>query len=237
MIKSPVLSTRGLCKEYRVGESVVRALDGVNIEVSAGEFVCVSGRSGSGKSTLLSLLAGLESPSAGEIQILGRRIDSMDEQERLRFRRENIGFIFQLYNLMPQYTTLENVALPLAIRGVPIESREKLAMQVLKSVGLADRAEHKPTELSGGQQQRVSVARAIIAQPSLVFADEPTGNLDTKSGADLMNLLTDIFRQRGTTFILVSHDPEMDKYTDRTIVLSDGRVIENKYKEIEKTKV
>lgn len=223
----PVLNCRGLSKRYQVGSGVVKALDGVDMDVAQGEFVCIAGRSGSGKSTLLSLLAGLDSPSQGAIEILGQRIDRMNETERLRFRKQHIGFVFQLYNLMPQYTTLENVALPLAIRGVPLRQRQAIAAKVLRLVDLADHAEHKPGELSGGQQQRAGIARAIITRPSVVFADEPTGNLDSRTGAEIMTLLTRIFHDWGATFILVSHDPDMTIYADRVIRLSDGRIVED----------
>ena len=226
-----VIAARRLRKEYTVGENVVKALDGVDMEALRGEFVCIAGRSGSGKSTLLSLLAGLESPTEGEVEILGKRMDLMNERERIRFRKENIGFVFQSYNLMAQYTTLENVALPLMIRGVPEAERSELAKKALALVGLSEHAEHRPTELSGGQQQRVGIARAIITHPPIVFADEPTGNLDTKTSDEVMELLTSIFRKWNATFILVSHDPDMTRYTDRTIRLLDGRVVEDKFKE------
>lgn len=220
-----ILRTWGLCKEYRVGSNVVKALDGVDLDVRAGEFLSVTGRSGSGKSTLLSLLAGLESPSNGSIDFLGRRMEELDEKERLRFRRAHIGFVFQLYNLLPQYTTLENVALPLVIRGLPRREREALAWQALRLVGLTAQAGHKPTELSGGEQQRAGLARAIITKPEMVFADEPTGNLDARTSREIMDLLSGIFRDWGTTFILVSHDQTLQRYTDRGIELSDGRIV------------
>ena len=219
-----VIKTNNLQKHYQVGENSVHALDGVDLNVREGEFVCISGRSGSGKSTLLSLLAGLESPTDGEVVLLGEHLEQMNERERGRFRREHIGFIFQAYNLLPQFNSWENVAIPLEIRGVPLEERKKKAMEALEMVDLADHAEHRPTELSGGQQQRISIARAIITRPGIVFADEPTGNLDSRTGTEVMELLTDLFRRWGATFLVVSHDEDMIRYTDREIRLKDGKI-------------
>lgn len=223
-MNNSIISTHELKKYYTVGENTVKALDGVNITINKGEFICIAGRSGSGKSTLLNMLAGLELPTAGTVQIAGRRIERMNEKARIRFRRDDIGFVFQSYNLMPQYTALENVALPLAIRGAPLKLRNEIAEAMLVRVGLKEHIHHKPGELSGGQQQRVGIARAVITRPPIVLADEPTGNLDTGTSGETMELLTGLFRERGTTFILVSHDPEMRKYTDRTITFSDGRI-------------
>ncbi len=223
-MNNSIISTHELKKYYTVGENTVKALDGVNITINKGEFICIAGRSGSGKSTLLNMLAGLELPTAGTVQIAGRRIERMNEKARIRFRRDDIGFVFQSYNLMPQYSALENVALPLAIRGAPLKLRNEIAEAMLVRVGLKEHIHHKPGELSGGQQQRVGIARAIITRPPIVLADEPTGNLDTGTSGETMELLTGLFRERGTTFILVSHDPEMRKYTDRTIIFSDGRI-------------
>lgn len=219
-----VIKTNNLQKHYQVGENSVHAVDGVDLNVREGEFVCISGRSGSGKSTLLSLLAGLESPTDGEVVLLGEHLEQMNERERGRFRREHIGFIFQAYNLLPQFNSWENVAIPLEIRGVPLEERKKKAMEALEMVDLADHAEHRPTELSGGQQQRISIARAIITRPGIVFADEPTGNLDSRTGTEVMELLTDLFRCWGATFLVVSHDEDMIRYTDREIRLKDGKI-------------
>ena len=218
------IETNNLQKHYQVGEVQVPAVDGVNLNIREGEFVCIRGRSGSGKSTLLSLLAGLESPTDGEVVILGKHLEQMNEQERGRFRRDHIGFIFQAYNLLPQFSSWENVAVPLEIRGIPLEQRREKAMEALEMVGLRDHAEHRPTELSGGQQQRISIARAIITRPGIVFADEPTGNLDSRTGTEVMSLLTDLFRRWGTTFLVVSHDEDMNRYTDREIRLKDGKI-------------
>lgn len=222
---APVIRLQDVRKEYVVGDSHIHALDGVSLTVCPGEFVCISGRSGSGKSTMLNMLAGLEKPSAGEIVILDKHIENMSESARIRFRRQYIGFVFQSYNLMPQYTAVENVELPLMLRGVGRKERRRQALAVMEQVGIVSHAEHKPSELSGGQQQRVGIARALITKPPIVFADELTGNLDTKTSAEIMDLLTGLFRGNGTTFLLVSHDPDMSRYTDRTIHLLDGKII------------
>ena len=222
---APVIRLQDVRKEYVVGDSHIHALDGVSLTVSPGEFVCISGRSGSGKSTMLNMLAGLEKPTSGEIIILDKHIENMSESARIRFRRQYIGFVFQSYNLMPQYTAVENVELPLMLRGIGKRERRKQALAVMEQVGIVSHAEHKPSELSGGQQQRVGIARALITKPPIVFADELTGNLDTKTSAEIMDLLTGLFRSSGTTFMLVSHDPDMSRYTDRTIHLLDGKII------------
>lgn len=219
-----VIETINLRKRYQVGDNSVHAVDGIDLKVGEGEFVCISGRSGSGKSTLLSLLAGLESPTDGEVKILGEHLEAMNERERGRFRREHIGFIFQAYNLLPQFNAWENVAVPLEIRGIPLQERKEKAMEALEMVGLLDHAEHRPTELSGGQQQRISIARAIITRPGIIFADEPTGNLDSRTGNEIMELLTGLFRQWGATFLVVSHDEDMNRYTDREVRLKDGKI-------------
>ena len=222
---APVIRLQDVRKEYVVGDSHIHALDGVSLTVSPGEFVCISGRSGSGKSTMLNMLAGLEKPTSGEIVILDKHIENMSESARIRFRRQYIGFVFQSYNLMPQYTAVENVELPLMLRGIGKRERRKQALAVMEQVGIVSHAEHKPSELSGGQQQRVGIARALITKPPIVFADELTGNLDTKTSVEIMDLLTGLFRESGTTFMLVSHDPDMSQYTDRTIHLLDGKII------------
>ena len=222
---APVIRLQDVRKEYVVGDSHIHALDGVSLTVSPGEFVCISGRSGSGKSTMLNMLAGLEKTTSGEIVILDKHIENMSESARIRFRRQYIGFVFQSYNLMPQYTAVENVELPLMLRGVGRKERRRQALAVMEQVGIVSHAEHKPSELSGGQQQRVGIARALITKPPIIFADELTGNLDTKTSAEIMDLLTGLFRSSGTTFMLVSHDPDMSRYTDRTIHLLDGKII------------
>ena len=208
-----IITVADLKKYYTVGPNTVKALDGVSLDVKSGEFVGVMGRSGSGKSTLLNMLAGLESPTDGFLEIDGEPVGILSERKCIQFRRNSIGFVFQSYNLMPQYTTLENVALPLAIRGVSKRVRDELAEEALYRVGLQDNLRHRPSELSGGEQQRVGIARAIIAKPPIVLASD-----------EVMQLLTELFREEKTTFVLVTHDPEMRRYMDRTICLRDGRL-------------
>ena len=221
---TPAIRTKAVSKDYHVGNHRVQAVREVDFTVQPGEFLCISGRSGSGKSTFLNLLAGLEKPTSGEIALLGKRIEAMSETQRLRFRRKHVGFVFQSYNLLPQYSALENVALPLTLCGFSALEINRKAMKMLELVGLAEHAAHKPSQLSGGQQQRAGIARAIITMPDIVFADEPTGNLDTKTGDEVMRLLIRIFREWNTTFLLVTHDPEMRRYTDREVVMMDGQI-------------
>jgi len=218
------IQTKAVTKEYHVGESRIRAVENVDFHAGAGEFICISGKSGSGKSTMLNLLAGLENPTFGEIILLGEHIEAMNEKQRLRFRRNHIGFVFQSYNLLPQFSAVENVALPLLLRGTPVRERNRQAMEILELVGLSNHAGHKPSEMSGGQQQRIGIARAIITKPGIVFADEPTGNLDTRTGDEIMQLLVGIFREWNTTFILVSHDADMHRYTHREVSMLDGHI-------------
>lgn len=212
-------------KEFILGDNVIKAVSGIDLSVEKGERLRISGRSGSGKSTLLNLMAGLEKTTSGQIIIDGNHIDQMNERDRIRFRRKTIGFIFQSYNLLPQYTALENVALPLVLRGIAPKKRIEMAKEIMEQVGIYSHAKHKPNEMSGGQQQRVGIARALITSPPIVFADEPTGNLDTRTSEEVMELLTKLFIQRGTTFVLVSHDEGIQDYTTRTIYLEDGRII------------
>ena len=223
--RKTIIRTVGLKKHYTVGGNTVRALDGVDMSVLQGEFVCVAGRSGSGKSTMLNMLAGLEPPTEGEIIVRGKHhLEAMDEEQRTRFRRRYIGFVFQSYNNLPQYTALENVALPLAIRGVPEDERNWLAWQALSRVGLRGHVDHRPAELSGGQQQRVSIARAIITEPSIVLADEPTGALDTKSGAQVMDIF-DRLSADGMTILMITHDPDIAKRAKKVYHILDGELL------------
>lgn len=224
--RKTIIRTVGLKKHYTVGGNTVRALDGVDMSVLQGEFVCVAGRSGSGKSTMLNMLAGLEPPTEGEIIVRGKHhLEAMDEEQRTRFRRRYIGFVFQSYNNLPQYTALENVALPLAIRGVPEDERNWLAWQALSRVGLRGHVDHRPSELSGGQQQRVSIARAIITEPSIVLADEPTGNLDQKNSREIIDLLKLSNRNLKQTILLITHDEKIALEADRIVTIEDGRII------------
>ncbi|GMG95185.1 ABC transporter ATP-binding protein [Tepidimicrobium xylanilyticum] len=215
-------------KEFILGKNIIKAVNGIDLSIKKGEMLRIAGRSGSGKSTLLNLMAGLERVTSGEIIIAGGHIEKMNERERIRFRRENIGFIFQSYNLLPQYTALENVALPLILRGVAPKEREKMAKEIMEQVGIYSHANHKPNEMSGGQQQRVGIARALVTNPPIVFADEPTGNLDTKTSEQVMELLEKLFKEKGTTFVLVSHDEDTRDYIEKTIYLEDGKIINSK---------
>ena len=203
----PILQCRGLTKKYCIEDTVVTALEDVSLDIYPGEFVCIVGTSGSGKSTLLYLLAGIERPTRGQIREAGKRLDTMNESELVRFRLENVGFIFQSFHLMPYLSALENVALPLTLRGVKPIERQKAAAHMLKTVGLAKRFRHRPAQLSGGQQQRVSIARALIAKPKILFADEPTGNLDSHTSKEVLELLNEQVRCCGATLILVDARP------------------------------
>ena len=222
--RNEIIRIEGIRRDFRVGSETVHALRGVSFSIREGEFVTIMGTSGSGKSTLLNLLGCLDVPTSGEYYLDGVPVRRMSGNERATLRNRKIGFVFQSYNLLPQFSAWENVAMPLQIRGIPLKDRKERAMEILDLVGLRDHALHKPTELSGGQQQRIGIARAIVTGPAIVFADEPTGNLDSRTGQEVMELLGRIFRKWGTTFILVSHDEEMYRYTDREIRLKDGKI-------------
>lgn len=223
----PVIQVRGLRKEYPLADETVVALKRIDLDVSQGEICCIFGTSGSGKSTLLNQLAGLEKPTRGCVFIGGKPISKMSENELARFRQRHLGFIFQSYNLLPTLTALENVALPLMFRGVDRASREKTARRMLKAVGLGNRADHFPNQMSGGQQQRVGIARAFAAMPKVVFADEPTGNLDTKTTTEVMEMVCGFARSMNQTIVLVTHDPSMAAYADRIVTLIDGQVVDD----------
>ena len=223
--KIPAVQVRNLRKVYRMGEEQVVALDRINLDIYAGEIVCIFGTSGSGKSTFLNMLAGMEKPACGSIKILGKEITDMSERELAEFRQKHTGFIFQSYNLLPGSTALENVALPLMFRGIGKRQREKIALALLQRVGLEGRAKHYPAQMSGGQQQRVGIARAFITRPQIVFADEPTGNLDTKTTQEVMKTIQGFARELRQTIILVTHDPEMSAYADRIIHMVDGNIV------------
>jgi putative ABC transport system ATP-binding protein len=211
-----------ITKDYGEGEAAVRALCTVSLDVAPGEFLAVMGPSGSGKSTLMHLLAGLDRPTAGEVFIAGKNVTTMKDKELTMLRRQQVGFIFQAFNLIPQLTAEENILLPLALGGR--KSNGNLAT-LLEQVGLTDRATHKPTELSGGQQQRVAVARALITEPAVVFADEPTGNLDSQSSNDILSLLRRAADERNQTTVMVTHEAHAAAYADRVIYLTDGKVV------------
>ncbi len=220
---------KGLKKYYEMGGQTVRALDGVDLEIQANTFTVVMGPSGSGKSTLLYLLGGLDRATAGEIAIDGERLTSMDENALALFRRRTMGFVFQSFNLIPSMTALDNVAFPMQFAGISSAQRVQRAQGLLTQVGLEQRAGHRPSELSGGQQQRVAIARALVNDPSLILADEPTGNLDTSSGVTVMHLLSDLHRS-GRTVLVVTHDPRMMRFATHKIFLLDGKqVTEEQY--------
>ena len=226
-----VISVKNLHKVYTVGTERVIALAGVDMQIRRGEICCLFGQSGSGKSTLLNMLAGLEKPTAGEIAIFGKRIDKMTETQLADFRRNNFGFIFQSYNLLPALTALENVEMPLIFKGASAEMRRKQAIKMLHYVGLKDRIKHKPTQMSGGQQQRVGIARAFVARPPIVFADEPTGNLDTHTTYEVMDMMSAIVKKRNATMIIVTHDDEIAAYGDHIIKIRDGKIVEESRRE------
>jgi len=220
-----MIKVQNLRKVYKVGTEKVVALDNINLEIEKGEFCCIVGTSGSGKSTLLNQLAGLEKPTKGSVHINGENISQMDEKKLAVFRQNNIGFIFQSYNLMPTLTAVENVAFPLMFKGVPRKEREKKSRAILKEMQMQDRMKHKPTELSGGQQQRVGIARAFVGKPAVIFADEPTGNLDSKTTEQVMEMLIDISQKNNITFVMVTHDNELAKKAKRVVTLVDGNIV------------
>lgn len=223
--REPVIWAKNLYKIYRVGETQVRALNGVDLSIYPGEFCAIVGTSGSGKSTLLNMLAGLEKPTKGEIAIGRRRLDQMNENQLVRFRREAVGFIFQSFNLIPSMNALENVALPLSFRGVPKKIRLARAARLLKTVGLAEHLFHKPSQMSGGQQQRVGVARALVVDPAIIFADEPTGNLDSATSAEVMELMQKVVREQKKTLVMVTHDNHLAGFADRIFHIIDGKIV------------
>jgi putative ABC transport system ATP-binding protein len=211
-------------KVYGSGSAATRALDGVDLSFGQGEFVAIMGPSGSGKSTLLHIVGALETPSAGHVEIAGRRLDGMSERELTGLRRDHIGFVFQFFNLLPSLTALENVLLPALIARRLDDARQARARELLARVGLAERAEHLPAELSGGEQQRVSIARAMLMSPELLLADEPTGNLDSRAGGRVLRLLRELNRAEGHSVVMVTHDPGAAAVADRVVFLRDGRV-------------
>jgi putative ABC transport system ATP-binding protein len=224
MTSSTLIHIEELKKHYEMGGTIVRALDGVSVDIQAGTFTVVMGPSGSGKSSLLYLLGGLDRSTSGQISVNGERLDQMDENALALFRRRTMGFIFQSFNLVSSMTALENVAFPMQFAGMSVAQRNERAAQLLAQVGLSDRSHHRPSELSGGQQQRVAVARALVNDPTLILADEPTGNLDTLSGVAVMQLLSDLHRS-GRTVLVVTHDPRMTRFATHKIFLLDGHVV------------
>lgn len=223
----PIIEVKNLHKEYPLGEETVVALGQINLTVQRGEICCIFGTSGSGKSTLLNLLAGMEKPTSGEVWIGGVPVSRLSEEQLAAFRQRHLGFVFQSYNLLPGLTATENVAMPLMFRGVGQQQRESAAREMLCRVGLSHRLDHYPGQMSGGRQQRAGIARAFLARPDVVFADEPTGNLDSKTTVEVMEMICAFSRDFHQTIILVSHDPEMAAYADRIVTLIDGAIVKD----------
>ncbi|WP_433201528.1 ABC transporter ATP-binding protein [Nocardia sp. CA-107356] len=231
-----MLELTDITKEYRVGKQTVRALDGISLRIESGEFTSIIGPSGSGKSTLLHLLGALDTPDTGSIRFQGEEIGGLDDERQSEFRRHRVGFIFQFFNLLPTLTAWENVAIPKLLDGTGLRKAKPRALELLDLVGLGERAAHRPAELSGGQMQRVAVARALIMDPPLILADEPTGNLDSKTGAAILKLLGDI-AENGNSVVMVTHDMGAIEYCDRVITLRDGQIGSNDKVDIAKRAV
>ncbi len=219
-----LIEIRDLKKIYKMGTEKVVALGGINLDIYEGEILCLLGTSGSGKSTLLNMVAGLDKPTSGSITIGGVHIEKLNENQVTKFRRLNVGFIFQSYNLIKNLSAMDNVSLGLIFKGVSKKKRDELAKDILEKVGLGDRLHHKPNEMSGGQQQRVSIARAFVDAPRIIFADEPTGNLDTNTSFEVMNLMCEMARKNNQTLIIVTHDVETSIYADRIVDMRDGMI-------------
>jgi putative ABC transport system ATP-binding protein len=224
-VGAPLIELRGVTKVYGVGEAAVAALAGIDLRIDTGEFLAVMGPSGSGKSTCMNILGCLDTPTSGQYRFGGIDVGALSRDQRARLRREYLGFVFQGFHLLGRSTALENVELPLVYRGAPIAERHALARKALASVGLAGRETHTPAELSGGQQQRVAIARAIVTDPKVLLADEPTGNLDSEKGREILELLASLNRDRGITVVIVTHDPELARMLPRAVRFMDGRIV------------
>lgn len=222
----PVMQATALWKIYASGESTVQAVRGVDVEIKEGEMIAIMGPSGCGKTTLLNVLSGIDEPNSGEVMIDGNPMYSVSDDKRTQMRAENLGFIFQDFNLLPVLSAVENVELPLLLLGKSASESRKSALEALDSVGLADRSEHRPTELSGGQQQRVAIARAIVHHPKVILCDEPTGNLDSATSSTVMALLKEINKKLGTTFLLVTHDKDVASQCSRILQMDDGLMVD-----------
>ncbi len=230
-MSQPILIVKGLRKIYRLGGGIVRALDGVDLEIRKGEMVAIMGRSGSGKTTLLNVLGGLDLPEEGQVILDGVDITRLNGRRLTPLRRQKVGFVFQEFNLIPTLTAVENVELPLRYAGVPRGQRRKKALEALEWVGMLSRAHHRPAQLSGGEQQRVAIARALVSRPALVLADEPTGELDSQTASQIMGLLLSLNRELEQTFVIVTHDPGLTRYCDRILRMEDGRIIREEIRE------
>ena len=224
---TPIVAIRDLVKEYRRGAEVVRVLDGLSLEIAAGDFVALMGPSGSGKSTLLNLIGGIDRPTSGILEVDGLRVDTLSDGSLARWRADHVGFVFQMYNLLPVLSAERNVELPLLLKDLSRDQRARRVAAALKLVGLSDRAKHRPRELSGGQEQRVGIARAIVTDPTLLLCDEPTGDLDRKSGDEILDLLQALNREYGKTIIMVTHDPHAAERSNRTVHLDKGMLRED----------
>ncbi len=222
----PVIQVKDLYKIYRVGETRVRALNGVDFTIERGNFCSIVGTSGSGKSTLLNMLAGLEKPTKGEIIIAGEHMETKTENQLVAFRREHIGFIFQSFNLLGTMNAIENVALPLTFQGMDKKIRNKKAEDMLDLVGLTKHKKHRPNQMSGGQQQRVGVARALVVEPEIIFADEPTGNLDSNTSVEVMDLMKKVVREKNQTLVMVTHDNYLAGFADIILHIKDGKIVQ-----------
>ena len=235
--REPAIQVKNLYKIFRVGNEKVRALNGVDLTIYKGEFCAIVGTSGSGKSTMLNMLAGLEKPTKGEVIVAGEHLEKMNENQLVKFRREHGGFIFQSFNLLGTMNAIENVALPLTFRGVDKKIREAKAVEMLKLVGLPKHMKHRPNEMSGGQQQRVGVARALVLDPEIIFADEPTGNLDSKTSAEVLGLMRKVVTEKNQTMVMVTHDNHLAGFADRIFHIIDGKIVKiedrSEYKEDE----
>jgi putative ABC transport system ATP-binding protein len=217
--------TESVCRHYRMGDSLIRAVDGISLDIEPGEFIALLGQSGSGKSTLLNLLAGLDRPTSGSVVVHGRDLASMSSEELARYRRNDVGMVFQAFHLIPSMKVTENVELPMRFAEVDRTERVDRVRESLERVGLAKRMEHRPSELSGGEQQRVSIARALVNRPSLLLADEPTGNLDSRTGEDILNLIRDVSLSLGMTVVMVTHERALaERFAQRFIFLADGKL-------------
>ena len=224
-IGSPIITARNISRQFRTGDTAVTAVKNVTLDIKRGEFLAITGRSGSGKTTLLNLLAGLDQPTEGKILLQNQDLSDISDSEMVQIRRQNIGFIFQSFGLLPLLSAYENVELPLHIRGYSWRERRAIANETLELVGLSGRTAHRPYELSGGEQQRVAIARALAPNPQIVFADEPTGELDTATGISISNILKGISSEREVTVVVATHDPTIAQISDRIVDMEDGEII------------
>ncbi len=229
-MSDPVIRTLGLVRDYPMGGEVVHALRGVDLEIPRNEFIAIMGPSGSGKSTLMNLIGCLDTPTAGQYWLAGTEVSRMSDDDLARVRNQQIGFVFQTFNLLPRASALHNVELPLIYAGLRARERRERAEQALASVGLADRMDHRPSELSGGQRQRVAIARALVTEPSIILADEPTGNLDSTTSEEIMRVLEELHRTRGQTIIMVTHEADIARHAARVVTLHDGRISSDQLK-------